>query len=160
MALSELHIITELSPDDRLIGICRQMCAVEQEKAALAGRDQWAPDCGPNHEQYEALEAQLAALGAGLTKAAPPTTLEGIRALAQLAMTFTVRTPEGALHHTESQSFADWVTLFALTSAAGKPETIPPPITAGEGVHDVKALFRTSVADFLDASAAFISGGA
>lgn len=40
-------------------------------------------------------------------------------------MLFSVRNREGAIRHTES--FADWLRLFALTSAAGKPESIPLP---------------------------------
>jgi hypothetical protein len=109
------------SPDAAFVAICQQMLGVFHEQDALVERDHHAPDSGPNHERHEALHERFCALAATLTKAEPPTTPEGIRALAAVSLLFgPVRSFEGELLAPES--LGEWLRLFALTCAAGKPE--------------------------------------
>jgi len=77
------------------------------------------------HQPNVATERQLASLAAALTKTAPPITPEGIQAVAELAMVFADRTDTDILCSPET--FGDWLKILALTSAAGKRETIPLP---------------------------------
>jgi len=91
------------------------MIANQRNFDALVERDPYAPDGGPNHARHQALLAEFAALAAALSKAAPPTTLEGIQALAQVALLFTDH--EGNL--CRPGSFGHLLQLFALASAAG-----------------------------------------
>lgn len=111
------------SPD--AADICRQLLFIVREEQALVDLDPYAPDKGPNHERHRALLAEYAALAAALTKSAPPTTPDGTKALAQLALTYASRTFDGSLKR--PKDFARWLTLFALTSAAGNPQAIPLP---------------------------------
>ena len=97
-----LHLHLTDSPDAPVIAICQQM-------VELVGQDPYA------------LEA-LQALNASLTKTAPPTTPEGVRALAQAAMLFP---SEGNLR---PESFGEWIRLSALACAAGKFDAIPLPV--------------------------------
>jgi hypothetical protein len=112
--------------DAQTLSICKALLFIHHEEEALVEHDPYAPEEGtPNHARHQALLAEWATLAEALTKAAPPTTLKGIRVLAEFAMTLADRTFEERL--CEPKDFADWLTLFALTSAAGKPETIPLP---------------------------------
>ena len=114
-----------MKTDAQTLAICRQLAFIHHEEEALVEHDPYAPNEGPNHERHKALLAEWATLAEALSKAAPPTTLKGIRGLAEVAMMLADRTFEERL--CEPKDFADWLTLFALTSAAGKPETIPLP---------------------------------
>lgn len=117
-----------MNSDAQTIAICEQLLFIQREQQALVERDPYAPEEGsPNHARHEALAAEYATLAEALTKAARPKTLKGIRMLAEVAMTLAERTFEERL--CEPGDFADWLTLFALTSAAGKPEAIPLPDT-------------------------------
>jgi len=125
LPIGELRMNSD-GPDAQIIDICRQMLSVHHEWGELVEWDPYALEEGaPNHGRHEALLAEFAALGAALTKAARPTTPEGIRMLAEVAMLFADRTREDDLSAPED--FATWVTLFALTSAARAPEPIPLP---------------------------------
>jgi len=114
-----------MKTDAQIRDICSQLLFVHHETEVLVDHDHDAPDEGPNHERHKALLAEYATLAEALTKAAPPRTLKGIRGLAELAMTLAVRTDEERL--SDPKDFADWLWLFALTSAAGIPEAIPLP---------------------------------
>lgn len=116
-----------MKTDAQTVAICRQLLFIHKEQETLIDRDPYAPEEGsPNQARHEALAAEYATLAAALTKAAPPKTRSGIRVLAELAMTLADRTAAERL--CEPGDFADWVSLFALTSAAGKPEAIPLPV--------------------------------
>jgi hypothetical protein len=116
-----------MTRDAQTLAICRQLLFIQHEQEALVEHDEYAPEAeSPNHERYKALLAERATLWRALTKASPPTTKRGIQALAELAwMTFPDRTFEERL--CDPGDFATWVALFALSSAAGKPEAIPLP---------------------------------
>jgi hypothetical protein len=108
-----------------IIDICERMIAVHHDLDEVCDRDPHAPDSGPEHWWHEALLAEQAALAAALTKAAPPATPRGVRMLAELALVFAPRLRDGTL---APESFGDWLRLFALVSAAGKPELLRLPI--------------------------------
>lgn len=116
--------------DARTIAVCEQLIFVHHEQKALVDLDPFAPnpdERGPNHQRYEALLAEEATLLAALTKAPAPRTLRGIKATAQVAMMFAdaERSPKDGMF--VPNDLVEWTTLFALTSAAGKPEAIPRP---------------------------------
>lgn len=121
--MSEPHVPHD-SPDAWVTDICQQMLARHRDIEEPTDRDARAPDYGPNHERHDALWEEFDELQDQLIRAAPPTTLERIRVLAQVSMVFVFRTCEGALR---PESVGKWLRFFALTSAAGKPETIPLP---------------------------------
>ena len=117
-----------MNTDTQVIDICRHLRFVEREEAELVEHDEYAPEeHSPNHTRHQELLAEEAMLLAALTKAAPPTTLKGIRGLAEVAMMLAeaAHTPEDKLF--APKDMVEWVTLRALTSAAGKPEAIPLP---------------------------------
>jgi hypothetical protein len=123
-----LHYPTALagSPDAEFVATCQRMLDLYHEQDQFVERDPHAPDEGPNHERHEALHEQFCALAAELPEISPPTTPEGVQALAQVSLLFgPVRSFEGELLAPES--FSEWLRLFALTVAAGKPEAIPLP---------------------------------
>lgn len=120
---SEPHAVTE-HPDARLIAICQQMLAIRQEIDDLTDRDPDAPDRGPNQERHDALWEEFAVLRDELTDAAPPTTSEGIQALARLVMLFPLRIYGGTLR---PESFGEWLRLVVVTTVAGMGETVPLP---------------------------------
>lgn len=112
----------------RTLAICRQMLFIHHEQEVLVERDPDAPEVwSPNHTRYETLAAEWATLADALTKAPAPRTLQGIKALAQVAMTLTdpERSPKDG--NFAPEHIVEWVTLRTLTSAAGKPEAIPLP---------------------------------
>lgn len=112
-----------MSQDTQIIHICQQMLAIQRALKEITELDPEAPDRGPNHAHHEALELQSDALEVALVGSPPPTTSAGIQVLAELALTFVTRTSEGTLDDVET--FGDWIRLFALSCAAGKPETAP-----------------------------------
>lgn len=115
-----------MKTDAQTVAICEQLLFIQREREALVEHDPYAPEVwSPNHARHEALVAEYATLAEALTKAAAPTTRKGIRVLAELAMTLAERNFEERL--CEPGDFADWVWLFALSSAAKKPERIPLP---------------------------------
>jgi hypothetical protein len=107
--------------------ICRQLLFVHREEEALVEHDPYAPEEGtPNHARHETLLAEEAALLAALAKV-QPRTRQGVRALAEVAMTFldAERSPKD--HRFAPEDIVQWVTFVALTNAAGRPEAIPLP---------------------------------
>ena len=109
--------ITRSHVDTQVITLCHRMVAICHEQDAQVRAN--------DHQPSVATERQLASLAAALTKTAPPTTPEGIQAVAELAMVFADRTDTDILCSPET--FGDWLKILALTSAAGKRETIPLP---------------------------------
>lgn len=117
-----------MKTDAQVIDICRHFLFIEHEEARLVERDPYAPEEGtPNHARHQALLAERAALGYALSKATPPKTLKGIRALAEVAMTLIDVQRIPATNLFAPEDFVEWVTLSALTSAAGRREAIPLP---------------------------------
>lgn len=117
-----------MKTDTQVIAICEQLLFIEREEAALVEHDEYAPEKGStNYVRYQALLAERSTLLAALAKAPQPRTLKGIRALAEVAMTFldAERSPES--HRFAPGDIYDWVNLHALTSAAGRREIIPLP---------------------------------
>lgn len=117
-----------LSDNPQLLELCRQMIVNRQELEDLLYLDEYAPEPDtPNHCAHEALHPEFAALEAALTKTAPPVTPEGIRVLCEVAMLLLAdrNKDEGLMPR---DGIIDWITLFALTSAARMPEPIPLPL--------------------------------
>jgi hypothetical protein len=122
----EMDVSKPRSHDDsHIIAPCRKMLAACQKEDEIIRRAGAASKFEP--ELDEALEAEFASVAFALTQAAPPVTLEGIRALAQVAMVFSDRDNNGEL--CPPYTFGDWVKTAALLAAAGQRETIPLPIT-------------------------------
>ena len=121
--MSEPHVPAE-NPDVWVIDLCQLMLAVYQEIDDLVDRDPYAPDHGPNNERHDALWDELGVLQDQLTEVAPPTTPEGIRALAQASVLFAPRTSKGTLI---PEGYFDRLRLLVVTIVAGAPETIPLP---------------------------------
>lgn len=72
------------------------------------------PHCGvTRHCTWSGVSLEVA-----LTKTARPLTPNGIRLLAELAMLFSDRTSDEKL---TPEGYADWVRLFAVSSAATMP---------------------------------------
>lgn len=117
------HPATE-SPDARIIDICEQMLAINEQQEALVDLDPYAPDRGPYHEEYEALEEEFEAFKDALFDAPRPTTTEGLRAFARVGMIHVFRTSEYVLR---PEGFSDWLRLVVVTSVAGMGETVPLP---------------------------------
>jgi hypothetical protein len=119
--------VTSDNPNAALIELCQRMLTNRQEWDALTDRDEYAEEeCSPNYSDCQALNAEYVALEVALTRTARPVTPEGIRLLAEVAVqSFADRSADESIEAPES--FAAWLALFALTSAARMPEPIPLP---------------------------------
>lgn len=107
--------------------ICQQLLFIRREEEELVQRDPYAPEEGtPNHARHQALLAEEATLLAALARV-QPRGLQDVRALAEVAMTFldAARSPKN--HRFAPEDIVEWVTLVALSCAAGRHETITLP---------------------------------
>ena len=119
-----------MKTDARTIAVCEQLLFIHHEQEALIDLDPYAPnpdETGPNHRRYEALLAEEATLLAALAKAPAPRTLRGIKATAQVAIMLVDAERSLKDGMFAPNDMVEWTTLFALSSAAGKPEAIPRP---------------------------------
>lgn len=107
--------------DSEIIELCRKMVAVCRQEYAIcrASADEFEPDIPV------ALTAEERRLGRAIAKASRPTTPEGIKALAEVALEFSTHAYDGGL--VAPLGFDDWVTSAALLAAAGSRERLPPP---------------------------------
>ena len=101
--------------DTAIIALCRKMRAVCQEEDRIIREAEFAPDIP------SALEAAQTRLAAAIARTKPPTTPDGIRALAEVAMEFVYDEDLKRPH-----VLADWFKLAALLAAAGKHDRFPP----------------------------------
>ena len=74
------------------------------------------------------MRAEWIALAVALTKAARPVTPEGIRLLAEVAMVFADTINDENPTLAPPEHLYEWITLFALASAARTPEPVPLPL--------------------------------
>lgn len=117
-----------MNSDAHTIEICRQLLFIEYEEAELVEYDPYAPEKGtPNYARHQTLLAERVTLLAALAKAPQPRTCKGVRALAEVAMTFLDVERSPKTNRFAPEDIYEWVTLHALTSAAGRHETIPLP---------------------------------
>lgn len=114
--------------DSQTVAICRHLLFVEHEERDLVECDAYAPEPeSPNYARHQALLAERVTLLAALAKAPQPRTCKGVRALAEVAMTFLDVERSPKTNRFAPEDIYEWVTLHALTSAAGRHEKIPLP---------------------------------
>jgi hypothetical protein len=104
------------STEGELIMTCARLLGLWHEREALRTADEWAPDEGPLHPRYAALDKKEAQLRRRLLILGIPTTREGAVALAKLAFLEAERTSTGII---VAQDSCDQFALAVIQSLAG-----------------------------------------